>query len=195
MYAFYHEIGGRLEKTGLLSVEIDFKYCLSPSWTFAGCITHFFPHRPRTGCWQWSYTINTPALTVTHHTLLFPSMTAMRCVMLSILFPVLLVGSRMKAPPLLEQKSCLQVRRGGSHRVALWHNPVNSDRWHVGPWVSLLIKSHILQESFLIKTFLSSASKLKNSRYISQHEWKPTPGYCSISFLFWQLNIKEKCIE
>lgn len=73
-------------------------------------------NKPRTKSWEHVLRL-TQNLFQTNSTLLVPSMTIIRWVMLSILFPTLLSGPRIKDSSLSEQKSYLW-RRGNHHRTA-----------------------------------------------------------------------------
>lgn len=69
---------------------------------------------------------------VTKNTLFFPSIIAVRWVMLSILFPMLLSGSRIKDSSLLEQKSYLFLKKVSHYYVALQHGPDQSEMKIIG---------------------------------------------------------------
>ena len=86
-------------------------------------------NKPITRRWVCAFRINIPTLILINSTLFFPSIIAMRWVMLSILFPTVLSGSRIKASSLVEQKSYLFLKKGSHHYTALQHGPAHGGWW------------------------------------------------------------------
>ena len=122
VYSSLSSLSALLRKDILL-LFFSLNFCLS-IWIPSGS------NKPRTGSWVCAFRINIPMLILTNSTLFFPSKTAVRWVMLSILFPTVLSGSRIKDSSLLEQKSYLFLKKVSHHYVALQHGLAHGDRWN-----------------------------------------------------------------
>ena len=110
------------------------------------CVSIWIPsdsNKPITRKWVCAFRINIPTLILINSTLFFPSIIAVRWVRLSILFPIVLSGSRIKASSLVEHELYLFLKKRESslYCFATWSSP----RWLVmwKPLSPQIIKSHI----------------------------------------------------
>lgn len=143
-------------------------------WVISG------PNKPRAGTWVCVFRISIPMFIFTKNTLFFPSIIAVRWVMLSILFPMLLSGSRIKDSSLLEQKSYLFLKKVSHYYVALQHGPDQGEMKIIGSVLGQQKHTFFL---FSLDFPQYPFSQRKNSKYIlpdlkNPHQWiSKRPSY------------------